>query len=131
MDMDTSGSNMVERATEVDLPELENDPLAVAGETTGAVVNASAMQAAPFSGGPASLNAVLDVPVRVQAILGRARLSVDSLVQLAPGNVVELNRKVGEPVDIFVNDRLIARGEVVVIENALGVTLTEIVREEH
>lgn len=131
MDMDTSGSNMMEQATETNLPELENDPLAAAPETTGAVVNASAPQAAPFSSGPASLNAVLDVPVRVQAILGRARLSVDSLVQLAPGNVVELNRKVGEPVDIFVNDRLIARGEVVVIENALGVTLTEIVREDH
>ena len=91
----------------------------------------SMTQPVPYSDEPASLSAVLDVPVRVQAILGRTRISVDNLVRLAPGNVVELDRKVGEPVDIFVNDRLIARGEVVMVESALGVTLTEIVREEH
>ena len=79
---------------------------------------------------PAGLEAVFDVPVRVQAVLGRARMSVAELIQMGPGHVVELDRKVGEPVDIFVNNRLIARGEVVMIDNALGVTLTEIVRQE-
>jgi flagellar motor switch protein FliN/FliY len=70
------------------------------------------------------------VPVKVQAVLGRARMPVGELLHLTSGTVVELDRRVGEPVDIFVNDRLIARGEVVLIDNALGVTLTEIVRQD-
>ncbi|WP_298675588.1 flagellar motor switch protein FliN [uncultured Sphingomonas sp.] len=76
------------------------------------------------------LDAVHDVPVKVQAVLGRARMPVGDLLRLKAGAVVELDRRVGEPVDIFVNDRLIARGEVVLIDNALGVTLTEIVRTD-
>jgi len=78
--------------------------------------------------GTEGLEAVHDVPVKVQAVLGRARMPVGDLLHLSSGTVVELDRRVGEPVDIFVNDRLIARGEVVLIDNALGVTLTEIVR---
>lgn len=80
--------------------------------------------------GLASLEAVYDVPVKVQAVLGRSRIAIGALMQLKAGAVIELDRRVGEPVDIFVNNRLIARGEVVMIENSLGVTLTEIVREE-
>ncbi|GGB74352.1 flagellar motor switch protein FliN [Blastomonas aquatica] len=76
------------------------------------------------------LDAVNDVPLTMQAVLGRARMTISELVQMRPGRVVELDRKVGEPVDIYVNDRLIARGEVVLIDKVLGVTLTEIVREE-
>jgi flagellar motor switch protein FliN/FliY len=80
--------------------------------------------------GSEALEAVHDVPVKVQAVLGRARMPVGELLHLSSGAVVELDRRVGEPVDIFVNDRLIARGEVVLIDNSLGVTLTEIVRAE-
>lgn len=76
------------------------------------------------------LQAVYDVPVKVQAVLGRAKMDIGELLRLKPGMVVELDRRVGEPVDIFVNNRLIARGEVVLIDNALGITLTEIVRQE-
>jgi len=79
---------------------------------------------------PDDLQAVFDVPVKVQAILGRARMDIGELLRLKPGMVVELDRRVGEPVDIFVNNRLIARGEVVLIDSALGITLTEIVRQE-
>lgn len=82
------------------------------------------------SAGSEGLEAVHDVPVKVQAVLGRARMPVGELLHLTAGTVVELDRRVGEPVDIFVNDRLIARGEVVLIDNALGVTLTEIVRQD-
>lgn len=74
------------------------------------------------------LDPVHDVPVTVQAILGRARMRVDALVRLRAGEVIELDRRVGEPVDVLVNGKLIARGEVVVIDGLLGVTLTEIVR---
>ncbi|CAN5543191.1 flagellar motor switch protein FliN [soil metagenome] len=77
-----------------------------------------------------SLEAVHDVPVTVQAVLGRSRIAIGALMQLKANAVIELDRRVGEPVDIFVNNRLIARGEVVLIENSLGVTLTEIVRQE-
>lgn len=87
----------------------------------------------PSSGlktGEQGLAALYEVPVKVQAVLGRARMPIGDLLKLQIGTVVELDRRVGEPVDIFVNNRLIARGEVVIIESALGVTLTEIVREE-
>lgn len=77
-----------------------------------------------------SLEALYDVPVKVQAVLGRARMPIGELLRLRVGTVVELDRRIGEPVDIFVNNRMIARGEVVIVENSLGVTLTEIVRQD-
>jgi flagellar motor switch protein FliN/FliY len=81
-------------------------------------------------GSARGLQAVHEVPVKVQAVLGRSRMPIGQLLRLKTGMVVELDRRVGEPVDIYVNDRLIARGEVVMIDNSLGVTLTEIVRPE-
>jgi flagellar motor switch protein FliN/FliY len=80
--------------------------------------------------GTRGLEAVHDVQVKVQAVLGRARMPIGELLRLKKGAVVELDRRVGEPVDIYVNDRLIARGEVVMIDHSLGVTLTEIVRPD-
>jgi flagellar motor switch protein FliN len=77
-----------------------------------------------------SLDAVLDVPVKVQAVLGRARMPIAELVTMRPGFVVELDRRVGEPIDLLVNNRLIARGEIVMIDGSLGVTLTEIVKQD-
>ncbi len=85
---------------------------------------------APSMDSITGLEAVHDVPVTVQAVLGRARIAIGALMQLKANAVIELDRRVGEPVDIFVNNRLIARGEVVLIDNSLGVTLTEIVRQE-
>lgn len=87
-------------------------------------------QAASALDAYSGLEAVHDVPVTVQAVLGRSRIAIGALMQLKANAVIELDRRVGEPVDIFVNNRLIARGEVVLIENSLGVTLTEIVRQE-
>ncbi|MCJ9429555.1 flagellar motor switch protein FliN [Kordiimonas marina] len=74
------------------------------------------------------LEPVFDVPVRVQAVLGKSTLEVSQLLKLAPGAVVELDRKVGEAIDIYVNNRLVARGEVVLVEDHLGVTMTEIIK---
>ena len=76
------------------------------------------------------LAAVYDVPVNVQAVLGRASMEVASLLRLARGSVIELDRKVGEAIDIYVNNRLVARGEVVVVDDRLGVTMTEIIKSE-
>ena len=74
------------------------------------------------------LEAVYDVPVTVQAILGKSAMEVSDLLKLGKGTVVQLDRKVGEAIDIYVNDRLVARGEVVLVEDRLGVTMTEIVK---
>ena len=78
----------------------------------------------------ADLEAVFDVPVQVSAVLGRARMDIGSLLKLGPGTVLELDRKVGEAIDIFVNNRLVARGEVVLVEEKLGVTMTEIIKAD-
>jgi flagellar motor switch protein FliN/FliY len=80
--------------------------------------------------GAADLEAVFDVPVKVSAVLGRSRMEVGELLKLGPGAVLELDRKVGEAIDIYVNDRLVARGEVVLVEDKLGVTMTEIIKAE-
>jgi flagellar motor switch protein FliN/FliY len=103
--------------------QLEGDTLEFPGDDVATVTSAT-----PAS--PEGLEAVFDVPVKVQAVLGRSRMEIGELMRLKPGDVVELDRRVGEPVDIYVNNRLIARGEVVLIDNALGVTLTEIVRQD-
>jgi len=71
---------------------------------------------------------VFDVPVAISAVLGRSSMSVAQLLQLAQGSVLELDRKVGEAIDIYVNNRLVARGEVVIVDDRLGVTMTEIIK---
>ena len=78
----------------------------------------------------ADLEAVFDVPVQVSAVLGRSRMQVGELLKLGPGTVLELDRKVGEAIDIYINNRLVARGEVVLVEDKLGITMTEIIKAE-
>jgi flagellar motor switch protein FliN/FliY len=119
---------MSDTDAKVPLPDLENG---------GQMANvADAGPLAPAEGdatsrGAADLEAVFDVPVQVSAVLGRARMEVGELLRLGPGAVLELDRKVGEAIDIYVNNRLIARGEVVLVEDKLGVTMTEIIKAEH
>ena len=76
------------------------------------------------------LEAVYDIPVQISAVLGRATMQVSQLLKLGRGAVVELDRKVGEAIDIYVNNRLVARGEVVIVDEHLGVTMTEIVKAD-
>ena len=103
----------------VDWQELEeqSDPAGTSDDTEG-------------QNAESSLEAIYDVPVRVSAVLGKTNLQVSKLLQLGPGAVLELDRKVGEAVDIFVNNRLVARGEVVLVEEKLGITMTEIIKVE-
>ena len=109
--------------SKIPLPDLEGGeaPLepAMAPEPDG-----------PTSRIAADLEAVFDVPVQVSAVLGRARMDIGDLLKLGPGTVLELDRKVGEAIDIYVNNRLVARGEVVLVEEKLGVTMTEIIKAE-
>ncbi|MEX2644449.1 MAG: flagellar motor switch protein FliN [Acetobacterales bacterium] len=77
------------------------------------------------------LEAVYDINVTVAAVLGKATMQVNQLLKLGRGAVVELDRKVGEAIDIYVNNRLVARGEVVLVDdNRLGVTMTEIIKSD-
>lgn len=86
-----------------------------------------------FEYGEAMVNdvtAIYDIPVQISAVLGRSNMQVSQLLKLGRGAVVELDRKVGEAIDIYVNNRLVARGEVVVVDDKLGVTMTEIVKSD-
>ena len=74
-----------------------------------------------------SLDFILDVPLRVTVELGRAKLPIREILQLAQGSVVELTKFAGEPLEILINDKLIARGEVVVVNEKFGVRLTDII----
>ncbi len=94
--------------------------------------NAPLASEAPYDGfdkNASDLAPVFDVPVHISAVLGRASLSVAQLLQLTQGSVLELDRKIGEAIDIYVNNRLVARGEVVVVDERLGVTMTEIIKD--
>ena len=110
----------------VPLPELDAnaDVIPRADET------ALSTEADDATRSAADLEAVFDVPVQVSAVLGRARMDVGELLRLGPGAVLELDRKVGEAIDIYINNRLVARGEVVLVEEKLGVTMTEIIKAE-
>jgi len=80
---------------------------------------------------PRDLDAVYDIPVVVSAVLGRVSMPINQLLKLGRGAVVELDRRLGEPIEIYVNNRLVARGEVVMVdEERLGVTMTEIVKSD-
>jgi flagellar motor switch protein FliN/FliY len=107
------------------LPDLESTTLSPEPATASATASSDAP-----GHSAADLEAVFDVPVKVSAVLGRSRMEVGELLQLGPGAVLELDRKVGEAIDIYVNNRLVARGEVVLVEDKLGVTMTEIIKAE-
>lgn len=74
------------------------------------------------------LEAVYNIPVKVSAVLGKTNMKVSNLMKLNKGAIIELDRKVGEAIDIYVNNSLVARGEVVVVDEKLGITMTEIVK---
>ena len=108
----------------VDLPDLsQNSP-----PDAAALLNADGQSDSTPKHSAQDLEAVYDVPVTVSAVLGKSAMEVSQLLKLGKGTVVELDRKVGEAIDIYVNDRLVARGEVVLVEDRLGVTMTEIIK---
>ena len=117
------------------MAEDQNLELSELEEQTGdaATQAPDGRQAAEDTGLPHSsrdLEAVYDIPVQVSAVLGKATMQVSQLLKLGRGAVVELDRKVGEAIDIYVNNRLVARGEVVVVEDRLGITMTEIIKTD-
>src|SRR5256714_6578820 len=112
--------------TKIPLPELDRN-----ADVMPSLDEASlAPDADEPSRSAADLEAVFDVPVQVSAVLGRTRMDIGDLLRLGPGAVLELDRKVGEAIDIYINNRLVARGEVVLVEEKLGVTMTEMIKAE-
>ena len=114
----------------LELNELETEaPEAQPAEVGDGTDTVDELEAGPPQGAQ-DLEAVYDIPVQVSAVLGKASMQVSQLLKLGRGAVVELDRKVGEAIDIYVNNRLVARGEVVVVEDKLGVTMTEIIKSD-
>ena len=109
----------------VDLPDLSHES---AASQQAALLNSDSQSDAAPKHSAADLEAVFDVPVTVSAVLGKSAMEVSQLLKLGRGTIVELDRKVGEAIDIYVNDRLVARGEVVLVEDRLGITMTEIIK---
>jgi len=84
---------------------------------------------APGAGSSPAFDALLDVPMPVVVEIGRSRLTVQEILQLAPGSVVELDRAVGDPVDLYVSDRKLALGEIVVVGEHFGVRITRVLSD--
>ena len=110
----------------LDLNELENsDDKNIKGKDESELTDDDEIRMA------SDLEPVYEIPVQVSAVLGKTRMQVSDLLKLGQGTVVELDRRVGEAIDIYVNNRLVARGEVVVLEDKLGITMTEIFKSDH
>src|SRR5829696_4865872 len=114
----------------VPLPDLDGANPDVVQRMDDASLAAQGADGSVDSRNAADLEAVFDVPVQVSAVLGRAKMDIGDLLKLGPGAVLELDRKVGEAIDIYINNRLVARGEVVLVEEKLGVTMTEMIKAE-
>lgn len=74
------------------------------------------------------IDAIGDVPVEISVVLGETNITIEELLKLGEGAIIELNRKIGEPVELYVNNRCVAKGEVVVVEDKIGITMTEILK---
>lgn len=114
---------------DIDFNEENENEAAVSQEDFSAEVGSNEEGINPFSE-EKDVEAIYDIPVQISAVLGKASMQVSQLLKLGRGAVVELDRRVGEAVDIYVNDRLVARGEVVIMEDRLGVTMTEIIKSD-
>lgn len=104
------------------VPEIDED--AYAG---GASLQQAGAHYLDEEGEPKNLNLILDIPLQVRVELGRTKMLINDLLQLGQGSVIELSKLVGEPLEVLVNDKLVARGEVVVVNEKFGVRLTDII----
>jgi flagellar motor switch protein FliN/FliY len=119
-DVDSPSSGKDQTTEEQHDDKVENTPAEVTEAAKGA-------EKSEQGGGARDLNFILDIPLEISVELGRTRLLVNDLLQLGQGSVVELTRLSDEPMDIYVNGKLFARGEVVVVNEKFGVRLTDVV----
>lgn len=127
---------MTDDTGNVEEEAMSDDWAAAMSEQAGAEQGDSQVENAPLQnlqpekkagGTDASLEAILDIPVTLSVRIGKTRISIKNLLQLNQGSVVELERLAGEPLDVLVNDTLVAHGEVVVVNEKYGIRLTDIV----
>ena len=116
---------MEDEAAKEDFEALDDiEDIEAPGEEGGDLVD----EATPTTGGETkSLDLILDIPLTVAVELGRSKMLINDLLQLGQGSVIELTKLVGEPLEVLVNQKLVARGEVVVVNEKFGVRLTDIV----
>ncbi len=107
---------------------IETEEMPV-GRTVETVAEKPVTKSETFS--ESNIELLLDVSMRVTVELGRTRMKLAQILELQHGSVVELDRLAGDPVDIFVNDRMVAHGEVVVVDDKFGVRITEMVAPNH
>ncbi len=117
---------MEDEAAKEDFEALEDIEDIDAGEDADEVLDEADKSAAP-SGETKSLDLILDIPLTVSVELGRSKMLINDLLQLGQGSIIELTKLVGEPLEVLVNQKLVARGEVVVVNEKFGVRLTDIV----
>lgn len=98
-------------------------------QAAGDVASAAAKAAKPANE-PRTINFLMDVMLNVTVEVGRARMTIQDLLQLGQGSVIELTKLAGEPLDIYVNGRPVARGEAVIVNEKFGVRLTDIISPE-
>ena len=111
------GVNLLAQAAAAAAEDAQAQPDAMAG---GA-------KPAPAPGAPLDLEFILDIPLTLKVEVGRTRLLIQELLQLGQGSVIELNKLMGEPFEVLVNEKLVARGEIVVVNDRFGVRLTDII----
>ncbi len=112
--------------------DAQADWAAAMAEQAGTVQNATDKLLEKFTNAPVStthndIDMVLDIPVQLTVELGRTKIAIKNILQLAQGSVIELDGLAGEPMDVFVNGCLIAQGEVVVVNDKFGIRLTDII----
>lgn len=138
----TEGADIVQRAQDVSAPEdagcddttnvtgdedEENQTGSPASQKKVSGVEFDELEKGDIDRKPMDLDFILDIPLTVSVELGRGKMMISELLQLGQGSVVELTKVAGEPLEIFVNERLIAMGEVVVINEKFGIRLTDVV----
>ncbi len=96
-------------------------------DIAGGAPDPGAAQAGQVERGKGNLELLLDIPLEITAELGRAKMIINDLLQLGQGSVIELNKLAGEPLEILINQKLIARGEVVVVNEKFGIRLTDVI----
>ena len=117
---------MEDESAKEDLEVLEDIEDVGAGEDADEALG-EAGESAVKGGETKSLDLILDIPLTVSVELGRSKMLINDLLQLGQGSVIELTKLVGEPLEVLVNQKLVARGEVVVVNEKFGVRLTDIV----
>ena len=118
-------------AKEPEKPEETEAAAPPAGETAAAEETVmDAMMSGPKDGAGYNIDAMMNVGLNVQIVLGKTRMPISQLLKLSRGSIIELDKKIGEPVDIVINDRLVARGDLVKLdEDRIGVSMIEIVKD--